>query len=179
MTSLLDANQKETFATSALVESFKKAKEITTKGDSVVRENLLTMYKLNTKVLKQQLKKVMKHCNYIRVVDVVATITDDKFIKYVQISYTEEESDEDSKTKPFIRFYRNKVFQTEKQKNKKADFPALINVSAEIEQPSEEFATFRDEIFKVLYKLIFNSNPSFAESLPVKKDKYKTRIEFL
>ena len=179
MEGILTAHANDTLTDSKLVEKIQHAEEEITKGGEPFKTNKLTYITLNKKILKPSTRFFLReYDDCISIHNVQVVLNDDKYIKYVQINFLEENMDDDAKYKPYVRLYREKIFHTVKEKSKKTDDNDnhyMINVSKERKDISEELAAFKVAIFKLIYKLIFNSNSEQSSS----KDTFKRRIKFL
>lgn len=178
MNDLLENHKNDTIATSTLIEGTKYAEEEITKGGEPYKTHKLTYLTLKYKMLKKVLRFLITENDYT-VHDVIVVITDDKFIKYIQVNFLDSECDEDSKYKPYVRFYREKVFYTEKRKSNKENMPEYINVSTEMKEVPEEHQTLRETLFKLIYKMIFNGNKNLVDKNSTKPDQFRRRIKFL
>jgi len=179
MEEILTTHSNDLFTDSKLVEKIQHAEEEITKGDAPYKTNKLTFITLNKKLMKQSTRFLLReYDDAISIYDIQVVLSDDKFIKYVQVNFLEENTDDDAKYKPYVRLYREKTFHTVKEKSKKTNDNGdhyLINVSTERTTLTDELAMFKTAIFKLIYKMIFNSNPKPA----VAQDKFKRRIKFL
>jgi uncharacterized protein YfbU (UPF0304 family) len=170
------AHSNETLTNSPLIEKIQHAEEEITKDGEPFKVNKLTYLTLNKKLLKPFTRPLLNlYDDLASVHDIQVVLNDGKFIKYIQINFLEYDADVDSKYKPYIRFYREKTFHTEKKPNTKGDFPKMINVSKERKDLPVEMETLKTHLFKLIYKMIFNANPDKGGD----KDGFKRRIKFL
>jgi hypothetical protein len=167
--------KKDTLEKSELIKSVRKAKEEVYKGAELIKTVPLQYVKLDKKILKPITKFLLKDYDYISLEDITVVITDNKFIKYVQIEFTEDADDDMSDYKPYIRLYREKVFKTYKTENKKSKNPKRINVSEELTKIDEPLQEFRKHLFKAIYRIIFNTYP---ENSKPNENQFKRRIIF-
>jgi hypothetical protein len=169
----LPAHENDTFTESTLITKVQHAEEEITKDGEPYKTVKLTYLTLSYKPLKKHLRFLITDNDY-SVHDIIVVITDDKFIKYIQVNFLDDSCDEDSKYKPYIRFYREKVFHTEKKPNKKSEFPKMINVSTEMKTISDDITNLKASMFKLIYKIIKNTNGNTNTN-----DKFKRKIRFL
>lgn len=174
---LLENHKNDTFK-SELVLHTQHAEEEITKGGEPFKTNKLTYHTLNNKLLKKHLR-FMTVDNDLTIHETVVVLNDDKFIKYIQVNFLDSTCDEDSKYKPYIRFYREKIFHTDKKRSNKDNMPEFINVSQEMKDIPQQYIDIRQMLFKLIYKMIFNSNPKLVDRKEAKPDQFKRRIKFL
>lgn len=180
MTDFTESFKNDTLTHSELIEKVQHAEEEITKDGEPFKTNKLTFLTLKLKSLKSLTRFFLKdYAEYLAIYDCIVVLNDDRYIKYIQFNFLDDDSDDDAKYKPYIRIYREKVFHTVKKPNKKADFPPKINVSEEMKLVPSNILELRATLFKVIYKIIFNSNPQLADKSSGSTDKFKRRIKFL
>ena len=177
MNEFLEAYANDTFE-SELFTDKKHAEEEITKGGQLFKTNKLTYYTLNKQLLKKHLR-FMTRSNDLIVHEAIVVLNNEKFIKYIQVNFLDNTCNEESKYKPYIRFYREKIFRTEKCKSNKDNMPEFINVSHEMTDVPYEYKELHRNLFKLIYKIIFNSNPQSSDKKETKPDQFKRRINFL
>jgi hypothetical protein len=170
MSTLYQANLDKKLFESSLVLSHETGDEEVYKNDQLLKTTPVLIVKLNRKKLNHITNHFTETYGYDYLADVTLTITDNKFIKHVQFNFTDEFTDADSDSKPFVRIYREKVFNTVRITKEDTSFYRSTEVV-----PSKEVISFREDLFKAVYRMLYNMNGSDREDVP-QRDKLSTRI---
>jgi hypothetical protein len=177
MENLLNAHKNDTIDESLLIEKTRYAKEEITKDEKPFKMVKLIYLKLSKKVLKPFTRFFLQqNPAYTCIHSIECVINDEKYIRYIQVNFLYDDTDEDSQYKPYVRFYREKTFHTIRKHSDKKDM--IVNTSQEHKTPSEEMLEFKTQMFKLIYKIIFNSFPENAPKKDSSNDQYKRRIIF-